>query len=110
MAFSLEKIFTTRTALPKNGGVTEIEPIAALKPYIRCFWTCERDKRNIVSRVVPDCCADIIIDLDNNGAGFVGMCPDNFSATHVNAISAYGFLRGQCRSLFVKMPSNYIMH
>ena len=91
MAFSLDKIFTTRTALPKNGGVIEIKPIAALQPYVRCFWVCERDKWDRVSRVIPDCCADIIIDVDNNGAGFVGMCLDSFTATHVNAIFGIRF-------------------
>ncbi|MDE6200931.1 MAG: hypothetical protein K2M47_03530 [Clostridiales bacterium] len=91
MAFSLDRIFTTRTALPKNGGVVEIIPMPALRPYIRCFWVCERDKYDKVSRVIPDCCADIIIDVENNGAGFVGMCPDSFTATHVNAIFGIRF-------------------
>ncbi|MDE5563480.1 MAG: AraC family transcriptional regulator [Clostridiales bacterium] len=91
MAFSIDSIFTTRTALPKNGGIVEIEPIVALKPYVRCFWTCERDKANKVSRVIPDCCADIIIDVENDGAGFVGMCLDSFAATHINAIFGIRF-------------------
>lgn len=83
MAFSLDSLFTTRTALPKNCGVTEIEPIAALKPYVRCFWTYEHSCRNIGMRIIPDCCADVIIDLDKQGASFVGMCLDSFIAENV---------------------------
>lgn len=91
MAFSLDQIFTTRTALPKNSGVVEISPITELRPYVRCFWVCERDKYDIASRVIPDCCADIIIDVENNRADFVGMCLDSFTATHVNAIFGIRF-------------------
>lgn len=91
MAFSIDSIFTTRTALPNNGGVIEIEPIVALKPYVRCFWVCERDKYDKVSRVIPDCCADIIIYVENNGAGFVGVCMDSFTTAHANAIFGIRF-------------------
>lgn len=78
MAFSLDKIFTTRTALPKGCGVIEIEPCAALKPYIRCFWTYARTDRSIPVRIIPDCCADIIIDLDRRSAEFVDIGFDSF--------------------------------
>lgn len=91
MAFSLEKIFTTRTALPKNGGVTEIKPIAALQPYVRCFWTCERCSCAMSTRIIPDCCADIIINLDDYSAGFVGMCFNSFSAENVNMVFGIRF-------------------
>lgn len=91
MAFSLEQIFTTRTALPKNGGVVEIEPIAVLKPYIRCFWTCERSNCAMSTRIIPDCCADIIFDLDNLSAGFVGMCFDSFSACNASTVFGIRF-------------------
>ena len=39
MAFSLESIFTTATAVPSEiSGIIEVEPIDYLKPYVRCFW------------------------------------------------------------------------
>ena len=91
MAFSLDKIFTTRTALPKNGGVVEIEPTAALKPYVRCFWTCERRKCAKYTRIIPDCCADIIIDLYNDSSRFVGMCFDSFTAENVSMVFGIRF-------------------
>lgn len=91
MAFSLDKIFTTRTALPKNGGVVEIEPVAPLKPYVRCFWTCERGKCAKYTRIIPDCCADIIIDLNTAGAGFVGMCFDSFAAENSSTVFGIRF-------------------
>ncbi len=91
MAFSLDKIFTTRTALPSNGGITEIEPIAALKPYIRCFWTYKRGTCAMKTRIIPDCCADIIINLDDESAGFVGMCFDSFFAENVSTVFGIRF-------------------
>ena len=91
MAFSIDSIFTTRTALPKNGVIVEIEPIAALKPYVRCFWTHERGKRDHYSRIIPDCCADIIINTEDCGAGFVGMCTDSFAAENVDTVFGIRF-------------------
>ena len=91
MAFSLDKIFTTRTALPKNGGVIEIDPIAALKPYVRCFWTCDRGKSAKYTRIIPDCCADIIFDLDNSDVRFVGTCFDSFTAENVSTVFGIRF-------------------
>ncbi len=91
MAFSIDSIFTTRTALPKNGGIVEIEPTAALRPYVRCFWTCERGKFTRSTRIIPDCCADIIINLDDCGAGFVGMCTDSFAAENTDTVFGIRF-------------------
>ena len=91
MAFSIDSIFTTRTAFPKNSGVVEIEPMMALKPYVRCFWTCERGKCAHLTRIIPDCCADIIINLDDCGAGFVGMCTDCFAAENTDTVFCIRF-------------------
>lgn len=79
MAFSLDKIFTTRTALPKNGGVIEILPASELRPYVRCFWTYRSSDNDNAMRVIPDCCADIIFDIDNGGVSFVGAGFDSFT-------------------------------
>lgn len=91
MTFSLDKIFTTRTAMPKNGGVVEIQPIAALKPYVRCFWTCDRGKCAKYTRIIPDCCADIIFDLDTFGVGFVRMSFDSFTAENASTVFGIRF-------------------
>lgn len=78
MVFSLDRIFITHTALPKNIGVTEIEPIAALRPFVRCFWkyNCSPDFPEF--RIIPDCCADIIIPLDGSDSIFVGASDTSF--------------------------------
>lgn len=91
MVFSLNKIFTTCTALPKNGGVIEIEPISALKPYIRCFWISEKCNANQSMRIIPDCCADIIIDVDNRSAKFVGMSFDSFLTENTSKVFGIRF-------------------
>lgn len=62
----------TINILNKSDTYREIAPCDALKPYIRCFWgsplpyrnkelTVGDDRSNIV---IPDCCMDIIFDLD----------------------------------------------
>lgn len=91
MAFSLNEIFTTRTALPENCGVIEIEPIAALKPYVRCFWTYSGGERIEPIRIIPDCCADIMIDIGGGGAAFCGMIFDSFFARNVGTVFGIRF-------------------
>lgn len=61
MSFTIDKIFTTSTALGTNALIKEVTPCSLLKPYIRCFW--EADSNNFCRelRVIPDCCADILI-------------------------------------------------
>ncbi|MDE7463903.1 MAG: helix-turn-helix domain-containing protein [Clostridiales bacterium] len=78
MAFSLDKVFTTVTAFPPAKlGVTEIPPTEVLKPFIRCFWQCNGSGLRGV-RVIPDCCADIIIPTDGNKSIFVGVSDGSF--------------------------------
>lgn len=91
MAFLLDRIFTTRTALPKNGGIVEVEPIAALKPYIRCFWTVDNTNSHKSARIIPDCCADILIDIDNRSASFVGISLDSFLTEHTSEVFGIRF-------------------
>lgn len=91
MAFSLDNIFTTRTALPAGCGPIEIEPCAALKPYIRCFWTYARPDSGVPVRIIPDCCADIIIDLDRRSAVFVDTGFDSFFARSAGAVFGIRF-------------------
>lgn len=91
MAFSLDTIFTTRTALPSNSGFVEIEPIAALRPYIRCFWTCDYGEIGLQTRIIPDCCADIIFDIANKGDAFIGVCSNSFLADNVGTFFGIRF-------------------
>ncbi len=78
MAFSLDSIFTTRTALPRGCGIIEIPPTAELRPFIRCFWTYDCGLGSHFFRIIPDCCADIIIPLDGTPAFFVGASDNSF--------------------------------
>lgn len=79
MAFSLDSIFTTVTAFPSDKiGMTEIPPCDELKPYIRCFWQCEKQEYRHAVRIIPDCCADIIIPSDGSKSVFVGVSDGSF--------------------------------
>jgi len=70
----LSNIFKPITAnlLNKSDIYTEIEPCNALKPYIRCFWGSavpykskeSTSSNNEKTLVIPDCCMDIIFDID----------------------------------------------
>lgn len=70
----LSNIFKPITAnvLNKSDTYTEIEPCIALRPYIRCFWGSTvpyRSKESASSNnektlVIPDCCMDIIFDIN----------------------------------------------
>ena len=69
MSFSLNNIFTTLTSAPASRtGIKEIAPCALLAPYVRCFWTYSGDSVKQI-RIIPDCCADIIIDLHSQASG-----------------------------------------
>lgn len=78
MAFSLDSIFTTITAVPPSSIFTEIEPPPVLKPYIRCFWTCDYGMSNVPVRIIPDFCADIIFDINNGSAKLIGVGNGSF--------------------------------
>lgn len=79
MAFSLNSIFTTMTAVPSfTSIITELEPPPLLKPYVRCFWTCDDSKNKVSARIIPDCCADIIFHIDSGSAQFVGVGNGSF--------------------------------
>lgn len=48
----------------------EIQPTAALQPWVECFWT--RDDAAVETRVLPDGCADLIFDLSEGEGVVVG--------------------------------------
>lgn len=66
-------------ASPFGKGYGEYEPCAALRPYVRCFWTSEGKGGGLV---VPDLCADIIFDFDKNIVFFCGVSDTPFMASH----------------------------
>ena len=91
MSFSLDSIFTTRTALPKERYITEILPSAALRPYIRCFWKYSGSPDIVDFRIIPDCCADIIIPLDGYPSIFVGLSDTSFITKRIGDVFGIRF-------------------
>lgn len=88
MAFSLQSVFTTKTALPPRlYGYREAEPCASLKPYVRCFW--QLDGNSDVLRIIPDCCADIIIS--DTDASFCGISTRSFMSRNAERIFGIRF-------------------
>lgn len=50
----------------------EFEPCRALRPWVRCYWTKSgfvRPGERCVQRILPDGCADIIVELGDAPAG-----------------------------------------
>lgn len=83
MSYTLDRIFTTETALSRtNAPIREIEPCAALKPYIRCFWEADASDGGAALRIIPDCCADLLIRLSDGEAcsEFCGVSNQSFIA------------------------------
>ena len=81
MAFTLDKIFTTATALTHSTSVIrEVAPCDALKPYIRCFWETHDIPSDAELRIIPDCCADILIYLSYGKvhSNYCGVCNQSF--------------------------------
>ncbi|MDE6442189.1 MAG: hypothetical protein K2L12_05520, partial [Clostridia bacterium] len=72
MSFTIDKIFTTSTALHSKPYIKEVAPCSLLKPYVRCFWETNFDNRSEL-RVIPDCCADILI-CSVNGKVYSNFC------------------------------------
>lgn len=68
----LSQIYRPITATPFECGESyiEVEPCAALKPYIRCFWgtvgniRAQRTADENTVLVIPDTCMDIIFDVN----------------------------------------------
>lgn len=92
MSFALNDIFTTATSAPTSRtGITEIVPCAPLAPYVRCFWTYNGDGSKRV-RIIPDCCADIIIDLHSrSGGGYCGVSNRSFISDNNSALFGIRF-------------------
>lgn len=66
---SLAQKFTPVLSTPfGREGYRELAPCAALKPYIRCFWTEKQVAENIL--VIPDTCMDIIFRLGDGAGSF----------------------------------------
>jgi len=50
----------------------ELQPTAALRPWVECFWTRNEDAPSGVQRVLPDGCADLVFDLKDGESSVVG--------------------------------------
>ena len=90
MSFSSDRFFITRTAVPSGGGIVEIAPISILRPYIRCFWMYGDCLGNQWFRIIPDCCADIIIPLDGSPV-FVGASDTSFISEYAGDVFGIRF-------------------
>lgn len=72
MKINPNDLYRPITAVPfrKNSRHCEIEPCAALKPYIRCFWgtplPLENNSLSVESSrlIIPDTCMDIIFSVN----------------------------------------------
>lgn len=67
----LTDLYCPITAAPfaNNSAHREIEPCAALKPYIRCFWGTDAPAENAAAGcalIIPDTCMDIVFDVDRS--------------------------------------------
>jgi len=51
---------------------TELQPTAALRPWVECFWTNSDEAPSGVQRVLPDGCADLVFDLHEGSSAVVG--------------------------------------
>jgi hypothetical protein len=49
----------------------EHAPDAALAPWVECFWTADADAPGAPNRVLPDGCADVIVDLAGEPHAYV---------------------------------------
>jgi AraC-like DNA-binding protein len=104
--YDLSKLFKpiTVSLLRNSVTYTEIEPCDVLKPYIRCFWGSPLPYSNSINEgrgndsiVIPDCCMDIIFNMDclNNKIDnlFCSINDEPFYTTEVNnpnIVSTFG--------------------
>ncbi len=84
----LSRALAPITAQPFCSGYREYSPCDALKPYIRCFWTSVSQSRRLI---IPDLCADIIFDIDNNEAFFCGVSDEPFVSERLTEIFGIRF-------------------
>lgn len=90
MSFTIDKIFTTSTALFSKQYIKEVAPCNLLKPYVRCFWETNFDNQCRELRVIPDCCADILI-CSVNGKVYSNFCGvSNKSFASKSSVKIFG--------------------
>lgn len=88
MSFTLDKIFTTATALiGPDSVIREYAPCDALRPYIRCFWESDGASADTALRIIPDCCADILISSSDNAVR------SHFCGVNSQSFLSYGSVR-----------------
>lgn len=107
---AIENIFRPVTVAPSRmTGIVELSPCAALRPYIRCFWECDDKNVRRQVRIIPDCCADIIIPLYGNGeAQFVGVSDFSFMSYDANRIFGIRFYGWSVMSFLSDAPDKLL--
>lgn len=72
--------------------MTEAVPSSPfLRQYIRCFWKCDGCAPAHDLRIIPDCCADIIVPLDGSRPVFVGVSDQSFITRHTGGVFGIRF-------------------
>lgn len=88
----LSDALTPITAQPFRPDYREYSPCDALKPYIRCFWTSINQRDRLI---IPDLCANIIFDIENNEAFFCGASDKAFVSHRQTETFGIRFYYGQ---------------
>ena len=99
---TLAGIYYPITAAPfqQDDTYREVQPCAALRPYIRCFWGTAKPMAASGSTetglVIPDTCMDIIFDIN-----YTKNCADGFfCALDEHSYRTYGFACGDVSATF----------
>lgn len=111
MSDAICSVFKPVTVAPSRvTGITEIKPCEALAPYVRCFWECGNKNIERDLRIIPDCCADIIIPLcgDGSAANFVGVCDKSFISHNAEKIFGIRFYGWAVNMFFNGALRNYV--
>jgi len=83
----------------------EMQPAAALRPWIECFWSVRSDEPSAAQRILPDGCADLVFDLTSGENMVVGtmtapvVLPPGGRADFVGVR-----FRPGCAAAFLRMP------
>src|SRR5437867_3470268 len=85
--------------------VTELAPPERLRPWVDAFWTRPGSASPLRQRVLPDGCADIVVDLDGATISAVGTMTGPLLLDEPRPPAYFGvrFRPGRARAL-LRMP------
>jgi AraC-like DNA-binding protein len=83
----------------------EFAPVAALRPWVECFWTRRDDAPVPEYRVLPDGCADLVFDLSGGEHSVVGTMTRPLVIPPTDASHMFGVrFRPGCAAAFLRIP------